>query len=191
MLQADFDGAGLDSPMVKVPAGGGTYDAAFMPIYGNGEGAPDAADHAHGVTIKLQREEDPSFSTGHVYQLEYTPYFYQDPDVHWLSADLSVVDGSPFRDVARRAEILVNGELLDPSDCNSLNDGAGSTLSCEPSPDPCLYEWQPGHARSYDDPEAWYTSEKTCPPMNDDPQCSHPLECRAGLDGVVQFTICG
>ncbi|KAL1641401.1 hypothetical protein SLS58_006102 [Diplodia intermedia] len=33
-------------------------------------------------SLIVKEEEDPSFSTGHVYQLEYTPYFYLDPNVH-------------------------------------------------------------------------------------------------------------
>ncbi|KAK0658961.1 hypothetical protein DIS24_g4320 [Lasiodiplodia hormozganensis] len=68
-----------DSQMVKVSAKGGIYNAAFSPTFGNGEGAPDAADHAHGITIKLQKELGPGFTSGHVYQLEYTPYWYQYP----------------------------------------------------------------------------------------------------------------
>ncbi|KAB2581086.1 hypothetical protein DBV05_g85 [Lasiodiplodia theobromae] len=68
-----------DSQMVKVSAKGGIYNAAFSPTFGNGEGAPDAADHAHGITIKLQKELGPGFTSGHVYQLEYTPNWYQDP----------------------------------------------------------------------------------------------------------------
>ncbi|OJD30927.1 uncharacterized protein BKCO1_5400040 [Diplodia corticola] len=181
----------LDSPMEKISAGGGIYNAAFIPVYGNGEGSPDASDHAHGVTIKLQKEEDPSFATGHVYQLEYTPYWYQDPNVQWLSADLSVVDGNPFTDIVRYAEILVDGKRLDASLCNSSDGGTGSVLYCAPSDQPCPAEWQPGHARSENDPEANYTSELTCQPMNNNPQCSHPIECRAGPTGVFQFTLCG
>ncbi|KAB2573986.1 hypothetical protein BFW01_g4277 [Lasiodiplodia theobromae] len=190
--QKDAGGNGvLDSQMVKVSAKGGIYDAAFSPTFGNGEGAPDAPDHAHGITIKLQKEQDPGFTSGHVYQLEYTPYWYQDPSIQWLSADLSVVDGNPFTNVVRLAEVLVNGRLLNPSACHSVTDGASSALLCTPSMNPCSYEWQPGHALSANDPRAMdLPVNDTCPPMNTKPGCSHPIECRTGSTGVFQFTLC-
>lgn len=55
-------GQKTDSAIVTIEPAGGTYDAAYLPTWGI---APATA--AKGVTIKLQTEDDPNFTAGHVY----------------------------------------------------------------------------------------------------------------------------
>ncbi|GME61242.1 BYS1 domain protein [Neofusicoccum parvum] len=182
--QIDPDGLGLDSKIVEVPANGGTYSAAWLPQFGNGEDLSNAG--AKGVTIKLEKANDPGFVTGHVYQIEYTPYWYKTTDNKKLSADLSVVDGNPLANVNRYLAITVGGAILDLHRCESSITAFNhhSVLLCEAGADPCLYEWQRHHERNV------MPADESCPPMNTKPECSHPIECSVGEAGQVQFTAC-
>lgn len=175
----------LDSPMVKVNANGGTYNAAYDPIYGDSE-----AGEAHGITVKLEKEADATFTTGHVYQIEWTPYWYQDPNQPVVSGDISIVDGNPFTSSPRKLEVLgTDGKLVNIKKCGprTQDEPRANSVFCAANNKSCLYEWQKNHAL-----QAYLDGIKSheCPPMNSDPKCSHPIECNVTMSGTVRFTLC-
>ncbi|KAF9629649.1 hypothetical protein BFW01_g10852 [Lasiodiplodia theobromae] len=156
-----------DSQMVKVSAKGGIYNAAFSPTFGNGEGAPDAADHAHGITIKLQKELGPGFTSG-----------------HWLSADFSAVDGNPFTNVVHLAEVLFCTPLHSKWSANlSVVDGNPFTnvfrlakFSFTAMNSAIALFFSVVYRNSSLESFAVLSANETRPPMNTKPKRCHPIE---------------